>query len=94
MPTGRFTRRRDIARRTIDVTSFLAAPHGGVFELNAVGLAVWEILAEPASPREVAGLLAEAFPAASPNEIRRDVTDLMRRMWAAGLLEHAAARKR
>jgi hypothetical protein len=94
MPAGRFRRRHGLALQSLGAAAFLAAPdRGGIFELNPVGLAVWEVLAGPASPREIAGLLAEAFPAASPSEIRRDVTDLMRRMWAAGLLEQAAAKR-
>jgi hypothetical protein len=95
LPAGLFRRRPGIAPQTMGDAAFLAAPdRGGIFELNPAGLAVWEILAGPASPRKVAGLLAAAFPAASPSEIRRDVVDLMRRMWAAGLLERAAATRK
>jgi len=89
LPPGRFHRRRDVALKTVGDATFLAAPEGGIFELNPAGLAIWEILAAPASPREVAGLIAAVFPAASPDAVRRDVANLMRRLWAAGLLEHA-----
>ena len=96
MPTGQFRRRHDLAPQTVGDATFLAARDGGgIFELNPAGVAVWEILAGAASPREVADILADAFPDASSRTIRRDVNDLMRRMWTAGLLERpAAGRKR
>ena len=94
MPSGRFNRRGDVALQTVSDATFLAAPDGGIFELNPVGRAVWEVLVEASSPRQAADLLAAAFPAISQSAIRRDVADLMRQMWTAGLLEKTAARHR
>lgn len=63
-----------------------AGREGRIFLLNPVGCALWQLWREPGSDAELAALLAEAFPHVPPEQIRRDVTALRRRLCAAGLL--------
>ena len=66
-----------------------AGREGRIFLLNPVGCALWQLWSEPGSDAELADLLAEAFPHVPPQQIRRDVTALRRRLCAAGLLVDA-----
>jgi hypothetical protein len=91
LPPGRFFRRAGVAVRTVDGAAFLAEPGtGGIFELNPVGHAVWELLATPVSPEDIAAVLSEAFLSVQADTIRSDVDAILRQLWNAGLIDRAA----
>jgi hypothetical protein len=52
-----------------------------------VAAGVWDILAEPTAADEAARLLAEVFPEADRDAIRRDVQKLFASLLANGLIE-------
>ncbi len=75
--TQRFVRCPGVLVREEAGEAFLVQASGDqIFHLNRTGRAVWELLAEPCSEAEAAGLLIAAFPDADPALIERDVVTL------------------
>lgn len=70
-------RRADVLTRQGQGESFLFRETGdAIFHLNAMGGAVWELLAEPLSEAEAVDLLASVFPETPRAEIAADVAAL------------------
>lgn len=81
-------RRRDgIAETPVENDIFLVVPGtDGIFHLNAVGTALWRLLAEPHSRDELVTLLSAAFSDVSPSTIANDVDAFLQRLKEGGLL--------
>ena len=58
----------------------------GVHKLDQTGGAIWRLLSEPISCREIGSLLSEAFPAAPAQQIYGDVQTLIANFNNAGLI--------
>ena len=72
-----FVRRHDILARQGQGEHFLIQETGdAIFHLNALGWAIWELLAQPLSEAEAVALLASVFPETPRSEIARDVATL------------------
>jgi len=72
-----FIRRADVQIRQGQGEFFLFQETGDeIFHLNALGRAVWELLAEPLSETEAITLIASIFPETSRAQIERDVVNL------------------
>jgi hypothetical protein len=59
---------------------------GAIFELNATGLRIWELLVSGTPRIEIVGSLAGEF-SAPPSEIEADVDDLLQRLSEARLIQ-------
>ena len=87
-PRGRCRRVPSVVARSAAGDRFLVDPRTDrIFHLNPVAAGVWDILAEPTVADEAARLLAEAFPEADRDAIRRDVQKLFASLLANGLIE-------
>ncbi|MFN3766445.1 MAG: hypothetical protein ACK4R3_12835, partial [Aliihoeflea sp.] len=64
LPAGRIVRAEDVVLQPMgDGGAFLADRlGGGIFALDALGAAIWEALAAPVAPLDLADELAEAYP--------------------------------
>ncbi len=72
-----FIRRPDVLLRQGQGEFFLVQETGDeIFHLNALGRAVWELLAEPLSETEAIGLIASVFPDTPRARIECDVVNL------------------
>ncbi|WP_310599229.1 PqqD family protein [Desulfobulbus sp.] len=72
-----YVRRPEVLIRQEQGEFFLIQATGDeIFHLNALGRAVWELLAEPLSETETVALLASVFPETSRAQIERDVIEL------------------
>jgi Coenzyme PQQ synthesis protein D (PqqD) len=69
---------------------FLADAEGrGIHRIDTIGAVVWQVLAEPTTPEEIADLLAGAFPDAGRDRIAADLARLLAQFHEAGLIEPA-----
>ena len=76
-----------IVAREIDHTVFLVGPdNDSVFHLNAIGAAIWRLLAEPVSEAETTQTLIDAFPDIPAEQVRGDVGKLFRDLDARDFL--------
>lgn len=80
-------RRRPVAATPVDGELFLVCPGDEIFHLNALGAALWRLLAEPTGESELCDLLAAAFPEAPPEALARDVAAFLERLRARDLVE-------
>ncbi len=72
--------------RQIDDQAFLADPDTDVlFHLNPVGTAVWRLLEQPTTAKDIVNLLVEAFPDAGREQITSDVSSLLDQLSHNGL---------
>jgi hypothetical protein len=86
-PEPIWRRRNDIAETPVEGDIFLVVPETeGIFHLNAVGTALWRLLAEPRARDELIALLSAAFPDAPPSAISTDVDAFLLRLKEGGLL--------
>ena len=82
-----YRRNPKVTETAIDGDAFLVNPDSqGIYHLNAVGAALWRLLAEPTSVEHAASLLHEAFPEVSRKVIERDIAALMGTLSARGLV--------
>jgi hypothetical protein len=89
-PDAVWRRAGSVAVRGEGASAFLWAPGSDtVWRLNLVGRAVWAMLTEPASAAELAGALAEVFPAEPPARLEADVARLIGGLAAAGFVTEA-----
>ena len=71
----------------VEENIYLAETTGyGVHKLDQISGAIWRLLSEPISIREIVSLLSEAFPETSEQQISSDVRGLMDRFNNAGLI--------
>lgn len=86
-----YRQRPGAALAEIGSALYLADPEGGgIHKLNPTSAAIWEVLEEPISSAEIAGLLKDAFPDADAAMISADVAGVMERFARAGLIAPAA----
>jgi hypothetical protein len=89
-PTWR--RRTDIAETPVEDDIFLVVPETeAIFHLNAVGTALWRLLAEPRSRDDLVSLLSAAFPDAPSTAIASDVDAFLTNLNLGGLIAHQTA---
>lgn len=89
-PALRYRRRGDVAVRRVGEELFLTqAEQRRILRLNQVGGAVWTLLADPATPRQLARDLGVVFPDTPPATIEADVLRLVGAMLAHDLAEAA-----
>jgi hypothetical protein len=61
------------------------------FGLNAVGMRVWQLLPPSCQTLdELCATLAQTYPEVAPEELRRDVTELLAQLEQQGLLVSAS----
>ena len=74
MTTIRYMRNPRIVERRMDDDSFLVNPDSdALFQLNAIGAAIWRLLAEAMGIEDMVAEIAEAFPDVEAETIRADV---------------------
>ena len=74
------------AREVDDAVFLVKTSDESVFHLNALGGAVWRLLADATTIAEMIGVLASAFPDVSVERIEDDVTKLIRELDRRGLV--------
>ena len=93
---SKFVRRPGVLIRQGQGEYFLVQETGNeIFHLNALGRAVWELLAEPLSEAEAVALIASVFPETPQAQIERDVVHLFMALKKSKLLlkaQHPGAR--
>jgi len=78
---GAFARSPGVVAREVDDAVFLVQTGDqSMFHLNALGGAVWRLLAHPTTIGEMSGVLATAFPDVAVDRIDADVTKLIRQL--------------
>jgi hypothetical protein len=71
-------RREGVALKEARGSVYLAdGVRGGIFLLNPVGAAIWHLLAEPASSRDIAAAIGDAYPDVEPARIEADVSTMI-----------------
>jgi hypothetical protein len=87
VPPGCFLRKPDVSMVTLDGESFLAdAGSAAIHQLNSVGSAIWNLLAEPTTIGEMIELLLVAFPEVSRDQVEADVVALVNSLKSKNLL--------
>ena len=87
VPPGCLQRKHGISEITTDGDAFLADANGAaIHHLNAVGSAIWNLLAEPITIEQIIELLLVAFPEAEAGQVERDVRKLIRTLNSKKLL--------
>jgi hypothetical protein len=83
----RIVRHRDgVVARETEGSIFLADPgNGGIFALDPLGAAIWLLMDEPASTREIAAKVGQVFPNTTPETIAADVDRLIGQLLENGL---------
>jgi hypothetical protein len=82
----RLIRRAGVEMRRAGGEAFLAGgPDGSIFQLNAIGTGLWNLLAEPVSAAEATETLCAAFPDVAPGRIADDVDAVFDAFVRAGL---------
>ena len=82
-----FVRSPGVAERNVDDAVFLVgSDRESVFHLNPLAAAVWRLLAQPASIKEVIELLASAYPDIATVQIKGDVLTLMKALDGRSLI--------
>jgi hypothetical protein len=90
--TMRIARSQGLVLRVVDDHGFLLdAAECHIHHLNPTALAVWRILREPQTMRDIASVLKLAFPDVPAAEIERDVKMLVRGLLNENLAERARA---
>jgi len=87
VPPGCYLRKPDISVVSVDGQSFLADDQGAaIHHLNAVGSAIWALLAEPTALGEMVELLLIAFPKVSRDQVESDVGALIKSLKSKNLV--------
>ncbi len=89
-PSRQFRRVDGMALREVDGELFVADAAGdAIHHLNSLGAGIWNLLAEPVSAAEAAGIVAGAFPDADPVAVAADVARLFAELAGSGLIDIA-----
>ncbi len=67
-------------------TVLLEPASGSYYSLDGVGAAVWRMLRQPRSFRELQEAVLAAYDV-TPEQCRKDLLDLLGELWRAGLIE-------
>ncbi len=82
-----FRRNPGIVENCVDDELFLVNPAGeAIYHLNAVGAALWRLLAEPIRLDEAVDVLRRAFPGVPQAQIARDVGTVLADLAKRGLI--------
>ena len=86
-PKPLWLRRADIAETPVEDDIFLVVPETeAIFHLNAVGTALWHLLAEPHVRDDLVTLLSAAFPDVPSTIIAADVDAFLSNLYLGGLI--------
>jgi hypothetical protein len=86
----RLIRKPDIVARELDDSLFLVGgDNDAVFHLNAIGAAIWKLLADPISETETIEILTEAFPDMPAEQVGKDVSRLFHDLSGRGFITNA-----
>lgn len=78
--------RDGVVARETEGSIFLADPgNGWIFALDPLGAAIWQLMDEPVSTREIATRLCQVFPDTTPEIIAADVDKLIGQLLENGL---------
>jgi len=82
-----FRRRGGIDETAVEDDLFLVMPDTqAIFHLNAVGSALWRLLAEPRTRSEAAAILSAAFPDVPPSQLNADIDRFFEHLRWGGLI--------
>ena len=88
MTTQIYRRKAGVHERRMDDQVFLADPDtDGLFHLNSIGSAVWQLLEEPACMDDVTELMTQAFPDVPSEQIVADIRTLWDGLVGSGLIK-------
>lgn len=86
-----YTQAQGVTESVVGDEAFLADGSGiGIFRLNPVSAAIWNLLEEPTDLGEVVAILSEAFPDVPVEQISTDSENLMRGLTRARLITPAS----
>ena len=86
-PNPLWLRRPDIAETAVENDIFLVVPETeAIFHLNAVGAALWRLLAEAHERSDLVTLLSAAFPDVASTTIAADVDAFLSNLHLRGLI--------
>lgn len=86
-PGTRLRQRVGVVARAIGGTLYLADPEGrAIHRMDPLAAAIWGVLEEQATARELAAVLGEAFPDTPAERIVADLDELLDRLAGAGLI--------
>lgn len=84
----RYRRADGVFETPVDDEGFLAVPAtDAIFHLNAVGRALWALLAEPRTREELESLVGAAFPDAPQRAVAGDIAAFLGSLEASALIE-------
>ena len=87
----RYQRRDGLSVTIVEDDAFLVNPDNqDIFHLNALGRAIWHVLATPASARDVIGIIQEAYADIPPKTIEADVLAFLTRLEKRDLITGVA----
>lgn len=87
LPPGTFLRNPAVTERRIDDGLFLVNPETqGLYHLNVLGTALWNLLAEPTSMPKIVDMIHAAFPDTGRQQVEKDVTALLNELVAKNLI--------
>lgn len=87
IPTGYLMRKHGISEVTTDGNAFLADANGAsIHHLNPTGSAIWNLLSQPVTIKQIIELLLVAFPDAGEKQVEADVRKLIKSLKAKNLL--------
>jgi hypothetical protein len=75
-----------VARRLGDAVVLVNLATNGIYELNATGARIWELLSEGRQVADIARVLEEEFESEGI-DVRREIEDLVDRVRAEGLVD-------
>ena len=85
-------RRADIAETMVEDDIFLVVPETeAIFHLNALGTALWRLLAEPRSRSEIVSLLTAAFIDMPASTVAADIDAFLVHLKEGGLIADQGA---
>lgn len=85
-----YRRRAGLSATPVDDDVFLVVPETEeIFHLNALGRALWDVLAEPATEAQLTAAIAEAFPEQARDAIAADVAAFIKELARRKLIEPA-----
>lgn len=87
---GALVQRSGTSEVRLGESLYLADAAGrAIHKIDPLGAVIWQLLAEPTTADELASLLIEVFPDASPPTIKADLARLLAQMGDAGLITPA-----
>lgn len=88
--TGFWRQRAGVKETPVEADLFLVLPDNGeIYHLNAIGAALWRLLAEPSSAQAASDTLALAFPDLARDAIDADVQRFIAELRQRALIDAA-----